>query len=427
VLGIVSSKTPATEPIDVLVTDGNTRASLAVVRSLARRGIRFLVLGPDAESPAFYSRSVGNVLVSPSPAKQPEAFIEFVLEVIRKYEIKLAIPVTDQALVLFDQHRAQLEKHTRLAMASATALRGALDKRRSLEVARELGVPCPDEFVLKDNSQIPELIARLGFPVVLKRPGDPLDGSVPAFDFRVLYANDEKELRQMIERHCRPGHYPIFQERASGEVHNLCCFAAAGDVVAVHEYQSIRRLDGAGVLRRIVEPIPELEGYTRALLQALRWDGVAHVAFFVDRERRKVWFMEINGRFWASTEGSVHAGWDFPAWTCDYFLHGKVPTPAPLQVGSMTCWHTGDVQALFNYLRGGETPTTGTTPSHATAILECMSDFRPGIHSDVFRWSDPMPALAELWRMRDQVRGFMRKRMGRAGAARALAASAHSG
>src|SRR5689334_11488904 len=148
VLGIVSSKTPATEPIDVLVTDGNTRAALAVVRSLARRGIRFLVLGPDAESPAFYSRSVGNVLVSPSPAKQPEAFIEFVLEVIRKYEIKLAIPVTDQALVLFDQHRAQLEKHTRLAMASATALRGALDKRRSLEVARELGVPCPDEFVL---------------------------------------------------------------------------------------------------------------------------------------------------------------------------------------------------------------------------------------------------------------------------------------
>ena len=52
--------------------------------------------------------------------------------------------------------------------------------------------------------------------------------------------------------------------------------------------------------------------YARDLLGALRWDGVAHLGFFVDKARKKVWYMETNGRFWASIEGLVHAGWDDP-------------------------------------------------------------------------------------------------------------------
>jgi predicted ATP-grasp superfamily ATP-dependent carboligase len=392
----VSSLGNFSGPIEVLLTDGDTRAGLAVTRSLARHGVSFLLLGSERCSPAFYSRYVKHILLAPSPVTEPEAFVQFALDVIRKYQIELAIPVTDHAVLLFDVHRECFEKHTRLAMASSESLRNVLDKRRNLEVARKVGVPCPKQFDLTDLRQIPEMIASLGFPIVLKRPGDPLDPHVPHFDFRVLYAHNEEELLRYLERYCRQGTFPLFQERAVGEVHNLCCFAAQGELIAIHQYHSLRRREGAGVLRKIVEPMPELVSHTRNLLCALHWEGVAHVAFFVSKERGQVWYMETNGRFWASIQGSVKAGWDFPAWTYDYFRHGKRPTPGPLAIGSLTRWHLGDLMALLSYWGGGEQPATGTNSGKLHATLQYLQGFHPAIHSDIFSWDDPLPAVAEL-------------------------------
>lgn len=396
---------------EVLVTDGQSRAGLAVARALARRGVRVLVLASEPGSPVFHSRILRDVMLSPSAMHDSKAFIEFTLKTLREHQVGLAIPITDQALVAFDQYRAQLETLTRVAMAPPQALRSALDKRINLDLAVKLGVPCAKQFDLTSLDQIPEMIETLGFPIVLKRPGDPVDDTVPAFTFRVLYAHNEEQLRGFIVEHCRHGQYPLFQEMATGEIHNVCCFAAGGDVLAAHEYQSIRRLEGAGVFRKIIEPSPDLLRHARALLGALRWDGVAHLGFFVDKKRDRVWYMETNGRFWASIQGSIHAGWDFPYWVYQHFLHGQKPNPGPIEVGSLTCWHMGDLIALTNFLRGGDIPATGTNPTKSEAILQYMSGFAPSIHSDVFAWDDPIPAVVEYWKTRKRFFGMMQKKL----------------
>ncbi|PYX38241.1 MAG: hypothetical protein DMG81_12355 [Acidobacteria bacterium] len=398
------------ESFEVLVTDCQVRAGLAVARSLARRGVRVLGLCSEPGSPAFYSRILTTVLRSPSAIHEPEAFVQFTLQTIRKFRIQLAIPITDQAVLLFDQHRAGLESLTRVAMASASALRSALDKRINLDLAVKVGVPCAKQFELTSLRQIPEMIDVLGFPIVLKRPGDPVDKTLPAFSFRVLYAHNEEQLRGYVAEHCAHGQYPLFQEMATGEIHNVCCFAAQGEVLAAHEYQSIRRLEGAGVFRKIIEPSPDLLRHARSLLGALRWDGAAHLGFFVDKKRDRVWYMETNSRFWASIQGSVHAGWDFPYWVYQYFLHGQRPNPGPIEVGSLTCWHLGDLIALLNFWRGGEIPATGTTPTPAQATLQYLSGFAPNVHSDVFAWDDPVPAVVEYWKIRKRLFGMVQKK-----------------
>jgi hypothetical protein len=151
--------------------------------------------------------------------------------------------------------------------------------------------------------------------------------------------------------------------------------------------------------------------HAQALLRALRWDGVAHVGFFVNRPLNRVWYMEINGRFWASVQGSIHAGWDFPYWTYDYFLNGNRPDPKPIEVGSLTCWHLGDLIALLNYWRGGEVPATGTHPSPLRSTLQYLSGFRPNVHCDVFSWADPVPALWEYWQVRKRLLGMIQRRI----------------
>lgn len=382
-------------PIDVLVTDAHTRAALAVSRSLARRGVSFLLVGEEPESLGFYSRSVKCASLAPSLSEEPEEFLRFAQDVIRRHGIRLVIPVTDQALLFFDRYRQCFEPGVCLAMAKSAAVRNVLDKPLNLELARQLGIPCPKQFELQSPQQIPEMIEALGFPIVLKRPGDPADPSVPAFDFRVLYAHNERELRGYLDRHCRSGAYPLFQELAQGEVHNLCCFAAQGKLVAIHQYQSLRRFEGVGVVRKIVQPDQELMEHSRRLLGALDWDGIAHVGFFVSRDRKKKWYMETNGRFWGSVQGSIHAGWDFPVWVYEYFLHGKKPEPGPIRIGSLTRWHRGDLSELLKCLAGREAPATRTRGGKARAILQYLSGFSPAMHSEVFRWSDPMPVLVE--------------------------------
>lgn len=382
---------------EVLLVDGDNRAGLAIARSLARHGVSFLLLQEDLKKgPASCSRWVKRAVRAPFDPGHGEALVEFLSQTIQRYGIKLVIPVTDRALLLRETWRARLESHqTKLAMASSSAVRCALDKRLNLEVARRLGVPCPREFKLENPQQIPEMIKALGLPIVLKSPGDSLDSNAPRFKFRVLYAHTEQELRSHIETHCSHGAYPLFQECAVGTVHNLCCFAVQGETIAVHEYHSVRRNGSVGVLRRIVNPLPDLLQHTRNLLSALQWDGVAHVAFFISRDGQTKWYMETNGRFWASTEGSVHAGWDFPYWVYRYFVHHEKPVPGEIKVGSMTCWHCGDLMALLDYFRGGTPPATGTQPGKLAAILQYLSAFSPGIHSDVFRWNDPMPGIRE--------------------------------
>jgi len=78
-----------------------------------------------------------------------------------------------------------------------------------------------------------------------------------------------------------------------------------------------------------------------------------------------------------------------------YFLHGEKPVPGEIKIGSMTCWHYGDLMALIEYFQGGESPTTGTNPGKLRALGQYLSDFSPGIHSDIFHWNDPMPGLME--------------------------------
>lgn len=391
-------KTPI-NPIDVLLTDGHTRASLAIARSLSRHGISFLILSNNPNCLAFYSRFVKYLLLAPCPKKKPAEFIELIFELIQKYKIKLTIPASDSSLFLLDKYRKSLSRLTKIAIANSQAVQNVLDKRKNLELAKKLGIPCPKQFELKSPHQIPKMIKTLGFPIVLKNPGEQFDSNSHHFKFRVLYAFNEKDLNRCIAQHCQLGVYPLFQECVLGYVYNLCCFAVNGEIIAIHAYRSIRRRGGEGVLRKIIRPKAEWIKYSSILLSNLKWDGVAHVAFFISKDQKKKWYMETNGRFWASLEGSIHAGWDFPYWVYNFFVHGKKPKPGKIKLRSQTCWHYGDLRALLSYLVGGDSPTTGSRPSKLVATLQYLSGFNPIVHSDVFQWYDPLPSVREHGRL----------------------------
>jgi hypothetical protein len=99
-----------------------------------------------------------------------------------------------------------------------------------------------------------------------------------------------------------------------------------------------------------------------------------------------------------------------------------LPEPRPITLGSATCWHVGDLLALLKFVAGeSESPTPGTKPSPVKAALQFLSGFRPGIHPDLFRWHDPLPALVELLPYcKRAIEAIRRNRLSYAGAMRIL-------
>ena len=354
-----------------------------------------MVVGNAPRGMIAMSRHVRRYVCAPSPRDDPEAFVAAVLAACVEHDVRLVMPMDDAALALCSERRGLSPPGTRLAAASADAVRNVLDKRRNLEVADRLGIPCPREFALEDIDQIDELVDRLGFPMVLKNPGR--DSSAdPTPRFKWLIARSERELRALLGEHSGDGRFPLFQELVEGHVTNLCCFAASGRVVAVHEYRSLRRMgwEGTSVFREVTAATPKLVQYAERLLGELSWDGVAQVAFIVRERDGASWYMETNGRFWGSVEGSIAIGWDFPYWAYRYFTRGGLPEPPPVAVGSRTCWHFGDLRLLGGRLRGIEPPVP-PRPGKLRAIADYVTGFRPGVHADVFALDDPWPELVE--------------------------------
>lgn len=374
---------------------------LASARSLGRRGVPFVAVGVTPRMMVARSRFLRGSLAGrgPDPAAEPERYAGFVLETARRHDVDLVVPLTDKTMLACDRLREDFEAAaTPLALPSTHSVRNVLDKRANLALARRLGIPCPDELELRGPAEITELVQRLGFPVALKDPGPAVADERPPLGFRFLVARDENELLDCLSR-CPPGAYPLVQEFVEGVVHNVCCFAVEGEIVAAHEFRGIRSLRGMTCLRELTPVTPELGDYAARMLGELRWSGAAHLGFIVGAEDGVARYMETNGRFWGSICGSVNAGWDFPYWTYRYFALGELPEPPPPSrwAGRRSRWHYGELEALLRYL-GGERQQSWVGRSRARAVADYLGGFRPGIDADVFRRDDPLPELAEHWR-----------------------------
>jgi predicted ATP-grasp superfamily ATP-dependent carboligase len=399
----------------VLLTGADDRSMLAAVRSLSRRDVSFAVLGPGRRSMVGSSRYVRDRLLEPAPSSklEPDAYVDYILDAVDRLGVELVFPLTDSSLYACDEHRSAIESKARLAAPPSAAVRNVLDKRANLETARRLEIPCPAQFELESIDELPELIAALGFPLVLKNPDRPKGRLGSAFDFRWFVAHDEAELRAFLAEHCAAGEFPLFQTLATGTVHNVCCFGVAGEMVAAHQYRGLRRVHGLTVFREITPLARDLEKYSRSMLRELEWDGVAILGFFVKETDGDVRYMETNARLWASTEGSVAAGWDFPYWMYEYFAFAKPPEAPPrsLGLGRLSRWHYGELDALLHFLSGGEEPS-GAGRTRTQAVADYMSGFHPRVDADVFRLDDPVPELVEHWR---GIKSYARRALGRLG------------
>lgn len=293
-----------------LVLDAQSRAGLATLQSLGRRGIPVDVASESA-CLAERSRYVRHRLRQPRTTR-PETFVRWLDEVSGSNPYALVVPSTEVSLLGVLSLAPSHPLRRAAVLPSNESLEVALSKERTREVAAALGIAVPRSRLLLASDPGPEPEANR-FPLVLK----PCQSVVPVghrfVGLRPLLARTRAEWHEALERLLPRG--PVLeQEFVPGGGVGVECLYRDGKRLWCFQHERVHELPltGGGSSYRRSSPIDErlLSDATR-LLDRLAWHGVAMVEFKGTRDGGYT-LMEINPRLWGSLPLSVDAGVDFP-------------------------------------------------------------------------------------------------------------------
>ena len=391
--------------MDAVILDGNEKSSLAVTRSLGRRGVEICVGSDSKESLSSSSRFCRHRFIYPLPHRDPEGFLEVLITFLQKAGKPVLFPMTDVTVHEVLRRRSEIEKYSIIPFPDYDHYLMASDKIHLFQVAESIGIPAPRSFLVQGNPDpdgIIQGVSKFGFPLVLKpfRSRIQRDGEW-AFT-GVKYAYSEEDLRSLIFKEPFSSWPYLIQERIEGPGFGIFLLINKGEVLAYFSHQRIREKPpsgGVSVMCKSIEPPGDSLDMSVRLLRELDWRGVAMVEFKYDRKTDRPRLMEINPRFWGSLQLAVSAGVDFP-YLLYLFANGQsIPKQTTYKVGLKCRWELGDLDHLLMRLTKKKASLSLPTdaPSRGRVIFEfCRDWFDASIQKEIFHKEDAKPFLFEM-------------------------------
>jgi predicted ATP-grasp superfamily ATP-dependent carboligase len=298
----------------ILVTDGDYKNTLGIVRNLGRQGHEVSVLARGRRELAACSKFCSAVEFVPHLTV--ENFADVVLRVLERTQYDLLIPVGYASTLAAASSKGKITSLTRLEVAEAAKIELAADKKRVRELALKLGLNAPSTFYPSKMEEANELAGKLNYPVVLK----PASESLPK---GVRIVRSQKEFMPSLENlraTWPPSAYklPMIQTFVPGYGCGFFALYQDGVCKRVFMHRRIREYPPAGGASCCAESFydPALKEAGIKLLDAMNWHGVAMVEFRYDPVQEKYALLEVNPKFWGSLDLALAAGADFPCYLC---------------------------------------------------------------------------------------------------------------
>lgn len=382
----------------VLVTDGEQRAALAMVRSLGRAGHDVWVASARRRSLAGGSRWSRGEALTADPLAAPERFVDDVRAAIARWRIDTLLPVSEPALLALLPARDALAD-VLLPFPPAEVFRRLCDKGELLAAAPRAGIAVPEQRTLHTRGDGAALdAASLEYPVVLKPSRSVGEHGGRRAKLAVRHAADPVQLSAALAELGAEAYPLLIQRRIVGPGVGIFLLPWDGRVLATFAHRRIREKPPSGgisVYRESIAAEPALVARSRALLEQFGWCGVAMVEYKIDERTGTPYLMEVNGRFWGSLQLAIDAGVDFPR------LLVAAATGSPVaateyRIGVRSRWWWGDVDHLLARLRRSRAALS--LPPDAPGRWGAIRDFltvRAGDREEILRPDDPRPFLRE--------------------------------
>lgn len=374
----------------VLVTDGEQRSALAVVRSLGNSGLRVLTVSAHPLPIAGGSRFCALQLRAPDPTTCPSEFAEAVVEHSKQEHVDWVIPMTEAALraLLPDRHRLS----ALIPFPSLETFESISDKAKVLERAATIGIDIPHQVIARTPQEILPT-ETLTFPLAIK----PSRSVSAGHHFNTQYATCKEELSALIAGMPEAAFPLLLQERLAGPGMGVFLLIWDGEVKAIFGHKRIREKPPSGGVSVVAESIelePHLLAKSIELLRSFDWQGVAMVEYKHDTASGRTALMEVNGRFWGSLQLAIDAGVDFPRLLISC-VEGKCPlSPPPYKVAVRSRWWLGDVgQVLMRFRKSAQ--SLDLLERSAGRISGLRAFLTERARNEVLRRDDPVPAIRE--------------------------------
>lgn len=375
----------------VLVFGDDTKAFLAVVRSLGRRGAEVHAAPSDFATAALKSRYIAAVHRLPAYLLSPDGWVEALSALIARERIDLVLPTSDKSLLMLLHHAGELGRE-RLALPSEEAARIFTDKAATRRLAFASGVPvCPGR-VLTAGDSAGELADAFGLPLVLK-PARSWDRGDVAGKRAALIVRSEEALAAALAEGL-DGEW-VVEGFFAGVGVGVSVIARDGAIIAAIQHRRIHQETETGPsTSRVTEKLtPQLIAWTRDLARAARLTGVAMFEYRWNRADNAHVLLEVNPRFWGSLPLAVDAGADFPAMLMD--LHaGTSPKPCfgyPAGCAKIDLW--GEYCRLRDSVDEARSPLRQAAAA-VRALAQLVRLARPAAF-DSWAQDDPEPFRAE--------------------------------
>lgn len=397
----------------VLVTDGEQRAALAVVRSLGRAGHEVVVVSSRPRSIAGGSRFARREFLVPDPASDAAAYVEALSAAVRcSGGVDVLLPISEASLLAVLPARERFAGVS-IPFPSAEVFRRVCDKAAVLREAAAVGIATPRQVEVANRHQAAGL-DELRYPVAVKASRSLVSAGEGLRKTGVEYAPGPRSLGSLLERLPAEAFPVLVQERVSGPGIGIFLLRRDGESLAVFAHRRIREkppTGGVSVYRESVPADPGLVRRSEALLDRFGWNGVAMVEYKLDAATGTPYLMEINGRFWGSLQLAVDAGVDFPSLLVAADAGAPVPPVVEYRTGVRSRWWWGDVDQLLIRFRADGTPPGSPGPDttdgrsegargrsvrrdRARALREFLT-YRASDRWEVLRLRDPSPFLRE--------------------------------
>ena len=371
-----------------MVLAGGAANALSAARTLWRMGVPVdLLTDGVASTTARASRACRHVIDPPSGAPLVDAWLD---ALVRRCEPSVVLPCSDHGLELVARHRAALVAagHRPVEAADDVVL-SLLDKDRTYELARALGVAAPRTTTLSE----PADLATLGdflFPCAVK----PVHSHVFAHRFRPrakgALVRDAQEVADVAGAALDERIPMLVTEVVEGtdECSSYYTYLTPDGVPLAHftkvKLRQYPTRFGLGTyhVTRWDEEVAELG---LRFFRGVGLHGIGNVEFKRDERDGVLKIIESNPRVTNATELVRAAGIDLVRLAYARAVDAPVPALDGFRDGLGMWFPLDDLRALRDYRADGEL----TTRAWLRTLL------RPQVRAE-FDWADPAPSLVTL-------------------------------
>lgn len=387
--------------MSVLITDGNAKSSLNATRSLGKKGIKVIVGDAEGENLAGASRYCYKCFKYADPFTEPDKFLKDIISAVERHDIQLIFPMTDIAIDIILSHAISFEHSLLRALPSYESYSLVTDKTALIKLASTIGVPIPESVVIENKKQLLAALKHITFPIVIKPIRSRLFSKGRYTGTAVQYANSKEMLLSLYETNEYLRHPFILQRLINGHGVGAFTLCDHGKPIAYFSHKRLREKPpsgGVSALSESMELSKDIRKFTKRLIVAAKWHGVAMAEFKVDSMTGIPYLMEINGRFWGSLRLSIESGVDFPYLLYRVATDRQVICKENYKVGTKLRWFLGDLDHLYFRLFKS-VGNQGLDNSALGRIKSLFTFLKPNgsrCHFDVIDLTDIKPFIIEL-------------------------------